>query len=302
MVDLTVSIATTNHCQMVRDCLESIYGGTKSLSLEVFVIDSGSVDGTIAMLAKDFPQVKRIRNERFPGFSAVHNQALRQATGRHVMILNDDTLVEPGALDRIVSFLDAHPEVGAVGPYLVNRDGTHQISSYVGFPSLWSEIFTRAAPISWLWDRRRQSMPANRDYINHYGTYNGKPTEVRRVKHLMGACIAVPRSVLDSVGLLDEGFFLSYEDQDWCKRIDDAGKQVIYFPESRVVHFGNVTTRNVEHFGRIFIESRLRFQQKHFGRISAAIIRPLFSGIALVNKGWSKVLMFRRRLLSARSA
>lgn len=302
MVDLSVSIATTNHCQMVRDCLKSIYDGTRSVSLEVFVIDSGSTDGTVEMLTKEFPQVTLIQNERFPGFSAVHNQALRQATGRHVMILNDDTLVEPEALDRIVRFLDAHPEVGAVGPYLVNRDGTHQISSYVGFPSLWSEIFTRTAPISWLWDRRRHQMPVDRDYINHYGTYNGKPTEVRRVKHLMGACIAVPRSVLTDVGLLDDGFFLSYEDQDWCKRIDDAGRQVVYFPESRVVHFGNETTRNVEHFGKIFLDSRYRFQRKHFGRTSAAITRVLFAGIGLVNRTWSKALTYRRRLLAAMDA
>jgi GT2 family glycosyltransferase len=297
-LDLSVSIATTNHRDMLRDCLRSVLDGIERVAIEVFVIDSGSTDGTLEMLAREFPQVQVIANDRFPGFSAAHNQALRRSTGRHVMILNDDTVVHPGALDRIVAFLDDHEEVGAVGPQLLNEDGTHQRSSYVGYPTPWTELCTRTAPVSWLWERRREQMPDGADFVDRFGVCNGNPLGTRRVKHLMGAAIAVPRAVLDQVGYLDEGFFLSYEDQDWCKRIEDSGWQVIYFPEAVITHFGNVSTRHVEQFSDIFLASRHRFQRKHFGAMSAAVVRPLFKAIALVNKVWSQALIARRRILS----
>jgi GT2 family glycosyltransferase len=296
--DLSVSIATTNHRDMLRDCVRSVFEGIERVTIEVFVIDSGSTDGTVEMLRREFPQVHVITNDRFPGFSAAHNQALHRSTGRHVMILNDDTVVHHAALDRLVAFLDDHEEAGAVGPRLLNEDGTHQRSSYVGFPTPWSELYTRAAPISWIWGRKRERVPDGTDYIDHFGVYNGNRLGTRRVKHLMGAAIAVPRTVLEQVGYLDEGFFLSYEDQDWCKRIEDAGWQVIYFPEAVITHFGNVSTRHVEQFSDIFLASRHRFQRKHFGPMSAALVRPLFNAIALVNKVWSKALVARRRFLS----
>lgn len=299
MTDLSISIATTNHCGMVRDCLNSIYEGTRSISFEIFVIDSGSVDGTIEMLASEFPEVNVIRNERFPGFSAAHNQAIALSAGRYVMVLNDDTIVASGALAGMVAFMDAHPEAGALGPYLANRDGTHQISSYVAFPTLWSECFTRAAPLSWIWSRRRQRLETNTDYFDQYGRYNGNPVATRRVKHLMGACILLRHSVIRDVGLLDPGFFLSYEDQDWCKRIDDAGWHLVYFPESKVVHFGSETVRNVEQFGKIFLESRYRFERKHGSRFSAFLVRPMFISIGVLNRVWHTMLLARRRVITA---
>jgi len=297
MPDLSVSIATANHRQMLRECLDSIYGNTARVSLEVFVIDSGSVDGTIEMVTTDFPAVRVIRNQRFRGYSAANNQALLECTGRYAMILNDDTLIERGAFDKMVAFMDAHPEVGAVGPYLQNRDGTHQRSSYVGFPSLRTECFTRAFPLSWLWNRRQRSLPPYSDYVDPYGTYNGDPLHVRRVKHLMGACILVRREVVEMVGVLDEGFFLTYEDQDWCKRIDEAGWQVVYYPEARIVHLGGETVRGLQGYGRIYRESRYYFQKKHFDRISAFLVKPLFVGIAVSNRSWSAAMSVRKRVM-----
>lgn len=283
MHDLSACILTQNHCMMLRDCLNSIYENTHSISLEVFVVDSGSTDGTIELLANEFPEVKLIQNERFPGFAAANNQALRRATGRYAVILNDDTLIQPGAFDKMVAFMDAHPEVGAVGPYLLNPDGSHQRSSYVGYPSLKTEFWTRAYPFSRLRARREQNLPAGTDYFNKYGTYNGDPSSVRQVKHLMGACILVRREILQTVGLLDEKIYLSFEDQDWCKRIDEAGWQVFYFPESKVIHLGSQTVQNIEEIRRFSLDSRYYFHRKHFGRLSALLLRSLIAGFAFGN-------------------
>lgn len=283
MTDLSVCILTQNHCKMLQDCLSSIFENTHDVSLEIIVVDNGSTDGTIEMLAAEFPTVKLIRNECFPGFAAANNQALRRSTGRYAMILNDDTLIQASAFDRMVGFMDAHPEVGAVGPCLLNPDGSHQRSSYVDYPSLKTEFWTTVYPFSRLWARRARNVPPGFDYYDYYGTYNGNPASTRQVKHLMGACILVRQEVLQSVGLLDEKIYISFGDQDWCKRIDEAGWQVFYFPESKIVHLGSQTVQNWTNLKQIHFESRYYFHRKHFGRFSGFLLKLIMAEVAFSN-------------------
>ncbi|MEW5720957.1 MAG: glycosyltransferase, partial [Chloroflexota bacterium] len=126
MVDLSVSIVHMYHLAQTLDCLRSIFAGTHKTSLEVFVIDNSCRDGEGQLILAEFPQVILIRNISRAGFSTNHNKALSRATGRYLCILNDDTVVQPGAFDMLVAFMDEHPKVGACGPKLVRPDGSNQ--------------------------------------------------------------------------------------------------------------------------------------------------------------------------------
>ena len=265
MIDLSISILTTNNRSLLQNCLYSIYQNTKHLFYEIYVVDSGSTDGTIEMLIKEYPDVNIIYNDYFPGFSAANNQVLKQISGRYAMILNDDTIIKDGALFNMVEFMDSNPDVGAVGPQLFNQDGSHQTSSYVGYPTIKTEIFTRVRLFNYWWKWKKSKVTSNADYFDQFGYYNGNQTEIRSVKHLMGACILVRQEVLHKIGLLDENFFLSYEDQDWCKRIHGAGWQVIYFPEAKVIHLGNRTVSKLSNSKEYISDSQLYFYRKHFG-------------------------------------
>lgn len=273
MIDLSISIATTDHCDMLRDCLESIRLGTHGIKYEIFVIDSGSTDGTVEMIRRNYPDVHIIQNSIFPGYAAANNQALKASTGRYLCVLNDDTLILDNAFDRLVAYLDDKTDIGAIGPKLLNPDGTHQISSYIGFSSFRTELWTTFRPLALRWHQRFRALAPGKDYFDYYGVFNGDRTSIRRARHLMGACIVVRRETIENIGLLDETFYLSFEDQDWCKRIHDDGWKVVFQPQSKVVHFGNQTVQQLNGFQEVFLGSRFYFQQKHLGSLSAFILK-----------------------------
>jgi len=277
--DLTIVLININHRDILRDCLTSIYEHTQGITLEVIIVDNASSDGSVEMLRQCFPQVHLIQVPGRQGFATNNNLGLQAGGGRYLMILNDDTLVQSGALERMVAFVETHPAAGAVGPKLLNADGTVQPSSYVGYPSLWTEFLSIThlnQLLSWLG-------PPEADYYDYFGKRNGDPTRTRRVKHLMGACILVRREVLDEVGLLDENFFYSFEDIDWCKRINHHGWEICFLTDATIVHLGGQTVKHVsEEFPRVFLASRCYFESKHHGRLSDLLVRVLLVINALI--------------------
>ena len=133
-MDLSIVIVNWNTRALLRDCLLSVRQGLGELNAEVWVVDNGSTDGSQAMLAHEFPKVRLIANPDNRGFAAANNQALKQARGRHVLLLNTDTLVHGSVLPDAVRWLDDHPGVGVLGPRILNRDGSVQ-NSASAFPS-----------------------------------------------------------------------------------------------------------------------------------------------------------------------
>jgi GT2 family glycosyltransferase len=184
--DLSISIINTNNREIVLNCLRSLFTHTMRATLEIFVVDNASTDGSVEAIQAEFPQVKLICNEVRLGFSTNNNRALAQARGRYLMLLNDDTIVLPGTLDYIVAYLDDNPKVGAVGGYLLNPDMTFQ----GGYDYDLHPVHEALRPLSdWLGHRtiREQSAPVEVDWV-------------------CGACMAVRREVVDQVGLLDTTF------------------------------------------------------------------------------------------------
>jgi len=255
--DLSISIINTNNCEITLNCLRSLFANTTHVSLEVFVVDNASTDGSAEAIRAEFPHVKIIRNEVRLGFSTNNNLALGQARGRHLMLLNDDTIVLPGALEHMVAYLDAHPEVGAVGGYLLNPDMTFQ----GGYDYDLHPVHEALRPLSdWIGRRsiREQTVPIEVDWV-------------------CGACMVVRREVVDQVGLLDTAFDPLYtEETDWCYRIRRAGWRIVLLPQARVIHLGGQTmNRTPLHKVEILRRHQALYFRKHQGQVSLWIFKVL---------------------------
>lgn len=227
-VRLSIIIANYNGRDLLADCLRSLYEHPASRAFEIFVVDDASSDGSAEMVAARFPQVLLLRNESNVHYGRSNNRALALARGRYVYLLNNDTLMLPGALDAMVEFLDARPRVGAVGSKLLNGDGTIQWSVKT-LPCPGSALFGARSVITRLFPNN----PFSRRHLLHLSRDAREPFPAGYVS---SASIMIRREVVERVGGLDER--LSYHvDADYCKRIWDAGWEVYYLPSATVIHF-----------------------------------------------------------------
>jgi GT2 family glycosyltransferase len=277
ILDLTISIINTNNREMVMDCLGSVYGNTLRSRMEVFVVDNACSDGSAEAIIADFPQVKLIRNDQKLGFSTNNNMVFQQAKGRYLLMLNDDTLVQPGALDNMVEFMNAHPEAGASGAKLLNPDGTNQ-PAFDDFPGLRDFIQP-------LWARLR---PGRWDTV-----------APKKVSSVSGACMLVRRKAAFTVGLLDTAFDPLYvEEREWCDRIRQQGWDIYHLPSARVIHFGGQSSKHTpEVMTQHVYTHRLLFCKKHYALPETVLYRiTLFIVSLLKAAGWGcKALLEPRK-------
>jgi len=250
--------------------------------MEVFVVDNACTDGSAEAIAAEFPQVRLIRNEVCKGFSTNNNLALARATGRHLMLLNDDTVVRGDAFRHMVAFMDERLEAGAVGANLANPDGTRQ------------QAFFR--PPQPLYDALRPFS----DWMRPLHCDPGAPCEVGSVH---GACMLVRRETADQVGLLDTDFDPLYsEETDWCHRIRQAGWKVYHLPQAEVVHYGSQTMNRapLHKLDRLY-EKKALFFRKHWGSGAVWTFKVALFFCSLVKMlGWMLVYPLRRQLASAK--
>ncbi len=224
---LSVAIVNYKKGPLLLACLDSIYKTAGDLKVEVIVVDNASSDGVAELLPTRYPQVRLILNLANLGFAKATNQALAEARGSFILLLNPDTVVTEGALQTLVDFLEANPEVGAVGPQMVGPDGAVQLSCR-SFPGYATAFFGHYSFLT----RWVPGNPLSRRYL----LSDWDHAETREVDWVSGACIMTRRDVLERVGPLDEQFFLFNEDVDWCKRVRETGWKVVYLPEARVIH------------------------------------------------------------------
>jgi N-acetylglucosaminyl-diphospho-decaprenol L-rhamnosyltransferase len=219
---------------------------------EVFVVDNASADDSAAMVRKRFPWVRLIENRENVGFAQGNNQAIQQATGRYVLLLNPDTLVHSGALDALLSFLQTHPRAGAAGARLLNSDGTLQPACHPMLTpgrefwrlSFLDSILPRATYPMTRWDTATP----------------------RRVEVIKGACLLVRRAALDQVGVLDDSYFMYTEEVDLCYRLAEAGWELWYVPAAVVTHFGEASSRQApEAMYLQLYRSKIQFYRKFGG-------------------------------------
>ncbi len=278
MVDISICTVTLNACDYLRACLASLAENPPRCSYENIVVDNGSSDGTIEMLAQEFPQVRLIKNRDNEGFTRPINQAMQAAEGQYLVLLNPDTLILPGLFDHLLDFLDADPTAGIVGPKVLNRDGSLQKPCRRGESRPW-------AVISYFLGLSRL-FPGSKFFGEYLMNYIDED-QSHQVAGVAGSCMLIRRAVCDQIGFLDERFFAYQEDADYCHRARQAGWKVFYVPAARLVHYGGQGGSRVQPYRSIVAWHRSYFQyyRKHFARDYFFLFNWFYYGLMLLKLG-----------------
>ncbi len=305
-VDLSVLIVSWNVRDLLAACLESIAASPLTLTApdgaargddgpcaEVIVVDSASTDGTPAMIAERFPWVCLLAQAENVGFTHGNNLALTRARGRHLLLLNPDTVVHDDALPALVAYLDAHPQVGIAGPRVLNADGTTQ-STRRRFPTPLTAFFES----TWL-----QGYAPHR-LLDHFYVADLPDDGIYEVDWVQGCALIARRAVYEQIGGLDEGYVMFSEELDWCRRAKAAGWRVAYVGTACITHYGGQSTAQVETRKHIhFQQSKLRYFRTYHGRALALALRLFLLvsyGLQMALEGAKAALGHKRALRRAR--
>lgn len=286
-VELSILIVNWNGGDLLRRCLESIAESRPSVSYEIILVDNASSDGSVdAVRAGEFAArlggapLRLIENSDNLGFSKANNQAIAAGDAPLIFLLNSDTEVRPGAIDALVETLKADTRTGAVGPRLLNTDGTLQISVARNPPAAWEILLTGLRLYKLLPKRTRGELLLG----VHWDHARRRP-----VKFLNGAAIMAKREVVDDVGGLEESFHMYGEDVEWCLRTVRAGWQLIFEPAAEIVHHGGQSS--IKRWNRLerdlkVVDGQLRFQEYSLSRVRVVSNILASSLIALIAHVW----------------
>jgi hypothetical protein len=265
VVDMSIVLVCWNNKAYLDPCLKSLYEGGLKSSFDVIVVDNGSTDGSQQMLAEKYPQVKLIQNAGNVGLGKASNQGIEATNGRHVLLLNNDTLVNGPALDVLVEYLDAHPEVGATAGKLLNPDGSFQ-SGFAPFSTLLEEFLI----VTHIGERVWPGYPSH-----------GDANEIKATGWMSSACLLVRRAALDQIGLLDESYFIYGDEADLQYRLNKAGWKVVFLPNSSIIHFGG---RSMDRWKRrkMVYRGKMMFYKKNYGFFSTLLLRLMFFLMSLL--------------------
>ncbi|GAB5533841.1 MAG: glycosyltransferase [Rubricoccaceae bacterium] len=276
--DVSVIIVTYNVREFLAQALDSVADASRGLTVETFVVDNDSADGSAEMVRTQYPDVHLIANEENVGFATANNQAIRRAAGRYLLILNPDTLLQEDTLRELVAYMDAHPNAGATGCRILNPDGTFAPESRRAFPTP-AVAFYRISGLGKLF-------PSSPRFGRYNLTFLPRDEDCE-VDALSGSCMMVRRNAVlgqgargkghegktpfpsptsspQPAGLLDEDYFMYGEDLDWCYRIQQAGWSIRYTPSTQIVHYkGESTKKGDLRYVILFYGAMLRFVEKH---------------------------------------
>jgi GT2 family glycosyltransferase len=280
---VSVIIVSYNTRQMTLDCLRSLYADLDLLktSAEVFVVDNASQDGSADAVRDAYPEVIVIANAENVGFGAANNQAMARATGEFLLLLNSDAFVAPGTVSALVACLRERPDCAAVGPRLLNGDGTLQPSCYrypspsrAWFENLWLSAALPRHPV--VGDYRRWEHDTERD-----------------VDWVIGACLLVRRAAYEQVGGFDERFYMYQEETDWQRRMKDQGWKIHFTPAAQATHLGGASGASESaRINRHFFESLDRYEHKHHGLMGLLSLRiAMVIGCFLRGVLWAALLL-----------
>jgi len=261
--DVSIIIISWNTREYLRQCLNSLLTAT-DVAQEILVVDNASTDGSQQMVRDDFSAVRLLENQSNYGFARAVNQATAYSRGRHVLLLNPDTLVTPTSIKLMAGYLDGHPQVGAVGCRQVDEQGRLQWSCGK-YPVLHTEFFELALLSKYF--------PKSRIFGKYLMSY-WDHRESREVDWLTGACLMVRKNVAAECQGLDESFFMYGEDVDFCYRIRRRGYGVVYYADACIVHFQGKSSRRV--YADMYAQryrGRLQFFKKHYGRLALHVLR-----------------------------
>ena len=228
MVNISIIIPSWNAKKYLQTCIESTIRETQNYKTEIIVVDNASTDGSVELVKEQFQHVKLICNDANLGFATANNIGIKNSSGKYIFLINSDVKVLNGTIGLMLAYMNEHPEIGMLGPQILDSNGNIQ-RSCMGFPTLWN-TFCRALALDTLF-------PKSKLFGGYMMTF-WPHDSIRDVNVINGCFWMVKREALDEVGLLDERFFIYAEDKDWCKRFWDAGWKVVYFPEAKAIHYG----------------------------------------------------------------
>jgi GT2 family glycosyltransferase len=270
---LSIIISCYNTRDLLADCLRSVYQNPPNQPYEVIVVDDASTDGTSEMVRATFAEVRLLRNEINRHYAISNNRALDQARGEYVLLLNNDTIVLPHALDGMIEFLRANPEAGAVGCKLLNEDGSVQWS-VKSLPNPAAALFGARSFITRMFPNNRFS----RQHLLHLNQDMTQPF-VAEDGYVSSASSMMPRTVIQEIGYLDVRFAY-HVDADYCKRIADAGYKCWYLPTATIIHLnhrgGTMASPLVRFRSLMMFEVQsYRFYRKHVQRSTWSPMRAV---------------------------
>lgn len=283
-MDLSIIIVNYKTLELTSNCLDSIYeANMKGIDFEVIVVDNASEDGSIEAIEAHYPQVKIIENSENLGFSKANNMGIRSSVADFILLLNSDTIVEGNTISGALQFMRNHRHVGALGCKVLLESGALDMACKRSFPRPANGIYH-----SLKLDKR---FPKSKRFGEYNLTFVSED-KICSVDCIMGAFMMVSRQAIDSVGLLDEDYFMYGEDVDWCYRIKKAGFQIIYYPKVRIFHYkkaSGIGKRNPKTI-EAFYDSMGIFYRKHYqGKYN-----PLTTNVVLWGTQVMKKLALRR--------
>lgn len=264
---LSVIIVSWNLKDDLVACLMSLLENRPQADFETIVVDNASTDGTVDLLKKHFADVIVVANTENRGFAAANNQAVKIAKGQYIILLNPDTIVHPYCLENLITILDKNPEVGMCGPRLIDTDGaTYSSVGYI--PTFRSLLYSKTV---------FRSFGIFRSHYKKLTVNDFDYDKQADVEQLSGAALMVRRSILEEIGLMDEDFFLYYEDADLCLRIRKAGWKIAYVPEAVITHIGGTSSEQIPIRKYIMLyKSLFVYLRKHRGRFVTALFSVVF--------------------------
>lgn len=274
-MDLSIAVISYNTRDLLLACLQSVSERTKGVDYEVIVVDNASKDGSVDAVRARFPHVTVIANDENSGFAKACNQAAVVSSGRYLLLLNSDTVMQQGTLRTMVSCLDQHLDIGAVSCLQRDEQG-RVVQSCFPFPSIRDHVrYAETLPTV---VRRLVGAPSSMDC-----------TRSQDVEWANGACLMIRKALFDRLGGLDERFFMYFEDVDLCRRVQQLGYRVRHVAEGEVVHLlGGSSRANRHGLNKQWELSRIRYVEKHFAQPRRFLM-----------KGWIAVGVMRKLMVTA---
>jgi GT2 family glycosyltransferase len=270
---LSICIVNFNTRELLNNCLHSIYDTAEGIIYEIIVVDNNSSDGSVAMIKQDFPHVILIANNENSGYASAVNQAVNQAQGEFILILNSDTEILPDSLSKTLEFMKKNKNAGIVGCRILNPDETLQRScrSFPNILNFLSENFYLS-----------DIFPRSRIFGKPFMTYLDYD-RIEEVDVVLGAFMMIRRETIEQIGLMDTQFFMFAEETDWCYRAKQAGWKIYFYPGAEIVHYGGGSTK--QNVVPMFIEmhkSHHKFIEKYHGPVYLLLAKIiLVAGIVL---------------------
>jgi GT2 family glycosyltransferase len=281
---LSVIIVSYNTREMTLECLRVLFENLGNVEAEVFVVDNASNDGSVFAIKAAYPKVKLLENQNNAGFGAANNAAMEKAVGRYFLLLNSDAFPRAGAIEALLGAIESHPRAAAIGPRLLNRDGTLQRSCW-RFPS---------PAQAWIENLGLSSVLRGRSRWGDYRRW-GHDSE-RAVDFVIGACLLVRREVWEKIGGFDPAFWMYAEETDWQKRMRAAGYEIWFTPKANVEHWGGASgTASRVKVNEAFFDSLDTFSRKHYGASGLVSLRAaMVVGNALRLPLWMLFWLLKR--------